>query len=628
MVEAAAATVSAEHSQKRRRLDHMMRVDGESSNINGDSQSFLNGSAVALSNAGIPKTTNGSYKESTMLKGTTTSNGHFQGTAKGAALTYFGHDREEVSRILIQALLDLGYDAAARKLIQESGYELESPVVAAFRDAVLQGKWAQAEALLFGQHGRSSVDDTETEVEPSNGHSDGGLVLAENANPDIMRFWLRQQKFLELLEAQETSQALVVLRTELTPVHHDTHKLHFLSSLLMCHSKEELMKKASWDGAHGDSRHHLLSELSRCLSPSVMIPEHRLAVLLDQVKKAQVANCFYHNTIKSPSLYCDHRCDRENFPLKVEVELQGHTGEVWFIEFSHDGSRLASCDADGKVLIWDLQTLKVLQTLSMQEGNTSGSRGEGVCSAAWSPDDKYIVSCSMDNRARLWNSETGQLLRTIIKFEEPVSRCAWAPNGETFVTGCLYKERNLCQWDRGGNLVYDWGRSHRIQDLALSADGQLLVAMDNDNHLHVYNFITRELEYEIDLKVGLTSISISKDSKQLLVGKVDGEARLFDVDSRESVKTYVGPKMGEFVIRSSFGGANENFVISGSEDGHVFIWHRENAALVERLEAHGPGCCSAIAWNPVNPCMFATGGDDRKVKLWSSKPIPKSGSNF
>lgn len=35
-----------------------------------------------------------------------------------------------------------------------------------------------------------------------------------------------------------------------------------LSSLLMCQSTEDLKVKAEWDGAEGESRHHLLSELS------------------------------------------------------------------------------------------------------------------------------------------------------------------------------------------------------------------------------------------------------------------------------------------------------------------------------------------------------------------------------
>ncbi len=145
----------------------------------------------------------------------------------------------------------------------------------------------------------------------------------------------------------------------------------------------------------------------------------------------------------------------------------------------------------------------------------------------------------------------------------------WAPDGQTFVTGCLYKERNLCQWNLNGELVYDWRRSHRIQDLDVSSDGNRLVAMDVEHHLHIYNFVTRELEYEMDLGVKLSSVSISQDSRTILVSKTSGEAQLFDIETRKPIKLFTGQKCGQFVIRSAFGGANESFVISGSEG--VFI---------------------------------------------------------
>lgn len=233
---------------KRRRRDPMMRLEGDSSNTNGGPRPFTNGST---SDAAVPKSLNGLSKTMPSMNGSTTSNGHTEKTiAQDSA--YFGHDREEVSRLLIQALSDLGYNASAEKLVQESGYDLESPTVAAFRSAVLRGEWADAEELLFGRPTATVTDGTGTS---------NGLVLAEGADRDDMRFWLRQQKFLELLEARDTGRALMVLRTELTPVYHNVHKLHFLSSLLMCPS-DELMAKAEWDGAHGQSRHILLSELS------------------------------------------------------------------------------------------------------------------------------------------------------------------------------------------------------------------------------------------------------------------------------------------------------------------------------------------------------------------------------
>ena len=134
------------------------------------------------------------------------------------------------------------------------------------------------------------------------------------------------------------------------------------------------------------------------------------------------------------------------------------------------------------------------------------------------------------------------------------------------MTGCLDKERNLCQWNVNGELIYDWGRTHRIQDLAVSPDGHHLVAMTNETQIYIYNFVTRELEQEVDMEVKMGSISISQDSRYLLINKFNGEAQMFDLQTMEAVRSFVsGDTTGEFVIRSSFGGANESFVTVGSE---------------------------------------------------------------
>ena len=153
-----------------------------------------------------------------------------------------------------------------------------------------------------------------------------------------------------------------------------------------------------------------------------------------------------------------------------------------------------------------------------------------------------------------------------------------------------------------------------------------------EKQIFVYNYVTREEEYAIQLKTKLTCISISHDSRYMLVNMADNEVQLIDIETAEIVRRFLGQKQGAFVIRSAFGGADENLVISGSEgscyslgfslkvlirlpDSKVYIWHKENGTLIETLEGHSSGCVNAVAWNPADPCMFASGGDDRKVRM-------------
>lgn len=504
---------------------------------------------------------------------------------------YFGHDRKEVTRILIQSLWDLGYTKAAAQLEEDSEYTLEAPEVSHFRRAILNGEWTKAEKLLYS------------------------LELNKDADINALLFYTRQQKFLELLENRDTTRALAVLRQELTPLNRREERLRALASLMMCMSPEEVRKQANWDGAAGNSRRQLLSELSESITPSTMIPEHRLATLLHQVKEAQISKCLYHNTANPPSLYSDHLCQRNQFPLSTVKVLADHTDEVWFLAFSHDGERLATASQDRSVIIWDVETWEVIHHLK--------DHNSPVTYVQWSPDDSKIISTCSEKKVTIWDTQNGQNLLTIDAHLVMVTSCAWAPDGQTFVTGS--DDKDLSVWNLQGSSIHKWSGS-RIFDLAITPDGSRVVAICSDKMVHVFNFHTHELEYRCSMSSDMTSISVSRDSKYMLINMASlQEVHLYEIETTRLVQRFVGQKQGEFVIRSCFGGADENLVLSGSEDGCVYVWQRVNGNLVEKLPGHqGPVNC--VAWNSKSAHQFASAGDDKVIRIWSNQGNDKTES--
>lgn len=288
-----------------------------------------------------------------------------------------------------------------------------------------------------------------------------------------------------------------------------------------------------------------------------MLPENRLAVLLQKVKQNQIDSCLWHTNASPPSLYSDHFCDRSQFPTETALQLTDQQGEVWGIQFSHDGRRLAGFGSDEVVTIWDVPSFNVVQTL--------GDHVDGVANVSWSPDDSMIVTCARDRYARLWNAKTGVLLRRLDRFGEPVSGCVWAPNGRSFTVSSLDKQHGMRTYTTDGDMICDWAKEHRVQDLCSSPDGRWIVSVDDRSTIHVYNATTRGLEFEIEMKARPTSVSISEDSSRLLVNRQDGEAQLIDLATRSVTQKFLGHTGGECLIRSAFGGANESFVVSGSE---------------------------------------------------------------
>ena len=130
-----------------------------------------------------------------------------------------------------------------------------------------------------------------------------------------------------------------------------------------------------------------------------MVPEHRLAILLNYVKDGWISNCLHHNTNASPSLFTDHTCKADDFPLETTAELCDHSDEVWFLQFSHDGTKLATASKDNTVVIYDTSNYKVLHKLLDHDS--------GVCYVSWSPDDTKIITCTepQDTCARVWETQ-------------------------------------------------------------------------------------------------------------------------------------------------------------------------------------------------------------------------------
>ena len=485
-----------------------------------------------------------------------TTNGDSQSPMKSRSATFFGHDREEVTRLIIQGLIDLGYQESAERLCVESGYDVESPSVAAFRNAILEGRWPEAESLLFGS--KPAEDSGGVSITNGHTHHYDGLRFAEDADVNEIKFRIREQKYLELLEQRQTTNALKVLRQELTPLHQDRGKLHLLSSFIVCHSADDLRMQAQWNGASGGSRDDLLTVISRAISPSVMIPEHRLASLFDDFKHNQIKNCLYHNSTATRSLFVDHTCERDLFPRHEIGSVDGLVGEIWCIAFSHDGKYLAACGKKHNITIFDVEQ-------GLQRHWTLGDHDASVAFISWSPDDSKIISCSCDKRAKVWDVARRACLFTHTDHKTPVSSATWAPDSKLFITASPDKVEQISLFDMSGQAVHHWDTNFRAQDVAITPDGSRLIISSVDQDIVIYKFLARQEERRITLRSKITCLSISKDSKFLLASLAAEELHLVDIESGEVVQRYVGQKQGKCVIRSCFGGVDENLIISGSE---------------------------------------------------------------
>jgi WD40 repeat protein len=86
-------------------------------------------------------------------------------------------------------------------------------------------------------------------------------------------------------------------------------------------------------------------------------------------------------------------------------------------------------------------------------------------------------------------------------------------------------------------------------------------------------------------------VNVSSDSRP--------EVHLWDLEEQAIVQRFRGHRQARYVIRSCFGGIRNSFVICGSEDSLVYVWHMSSGALVAKLGGEKP---AHSTWHAMHFC--------------------------
>ncbi|CAK8692223.1 unnamed protein product [Clavelina lepadiformis] len=534
----------------------------------------------------------------------TTNNGNPELEFKKCSLNLSESDKEVV-RLVGQHLSSLGLKKSSDMLMMESGCCLEHSAATKFRENIMDGAWSKVEAAL-------------PDMKP---------LLKHQRHLQKMKFFVLEQKFLELVDDGKLLDALHCLRNQITPLRIYVSRVHQLSGFLMISTSDELCKAANWDGKGLKSRAKLLEKLQGFLPISVMMRPNRLKTLLTQALEYQQSKCLFHNSSLLPnldtsSLLIDHTCLRRNFPAVTQQVLNEHTDEIWFCCFSHNGKMLATGSKDSYVIIWNVDpvTHRVTHARSLT-GHTYG-----VGFLAWNPTDTHIIACGTEEASELWlwNAQTGELCSKLSHSSDDSLSCGtWMPDGKKYVAGGTKGQFYQCDLD--GNVIESW-EGVRVQSLGCLPDNKTVIAADTQQRVRRYNFEDMSDYNIIKEDHPIMSFSLSSDGHFILLNVATQGVHLWDIDDQILVRKFHGVVQGFYTIFSCFGGSSEEYVASGSEDNKVYIWHRSRDKPIDTLSGHSK-TVNCVSWNKAIPSMLASVSDDGTVRIWGPQDTSESDSD-
>ena len=150
----------------------------------------------------------------------------------------------------------------------------------------------------------------------------------------------------------------------------------------------------------------------------------------------------------------------------AEIATLQHDNWVWTVDFSTDGSYLATDDGVGTtVKVWDIQEKQITTIL---EGHTSD-----INFVKFSPDDQTLASSSWGGEIKLWDVSNWELLGTL--HTNGTIAIDFSPDGQTLASG---GSEAVTLWSvaSGEKIATLQGHTGWIRGVAFSSDGSLFAS--------------------------------------------------------------------------------------------------------------------------------------------------------
>jgi mitogen-activated protein kinase organizer 1 len=207
-------------------------------------------------------------------------------------------------------------------------------------------------------------------------------------------------------------------------------------------------------------------------------------------------------------------------------KYSSHTYEILSISVNEANDRFVSTGGDRTIFLWDVETAQTVRRWTGQFGHT-GRVNRGVFGGE---GDSVVVSGSYDGTVRIWDVKSNNH-KPIMMFDD-------ARDSVTDVVVC---------------------------------DGEIISA-SVDGKVRSYDLRMGMCQVDV-IGQPVTSLSVSKKGTEMLVSSLDSTVRLMDRTNGQLLKAYRDEAFvnTDMRVRSTLG-LNDSVVVSGSDDGMVYVW--------------------------------------------------------
>jgi WD40 repeat protein/serine/threonine protein kinase len=277
---------------------------------------------------------------------------------------------------------------------------------------------------------------------------------------------------------------------------------------------------------------------------------------------------------------------------------------VTSINCSFDGRLVLSASADGKILLWNLESKQIVREFKGHE--------IGDITAYLSRDAKYILSGSFDKTLKLWDVDTGECIRTLNGHTDGITSLCWTSDTRFALSGSIDGTIRLWDVHTGRCLRVNKRHGNNVYSLCLSPDEQYYLSANRQVKvwkLSTGNYITNYIDND---NYTIYSICLSHNTEYLLLAKEKGILNLLNVKTGTTKIEFKGHTA---TVTSVCFSSDSKYILSGSRDNTVCLWDVETGKCLRVFEGNVDGI-RAVCFSPDTKYVLS-GSFNGEIKIWS-----------
>ncbi|EAX88544.1 WD repeat protein, putative [Trichomonas vaginalis G3] len=499
------------------------------------------------------------------------------------------HIKNEILSAIVQHLEESGLIASSLILRDEMRLKISkdsarSRLLLKLRVAIKSGDWNQIEPLT-----------------------------AELTSSPKLLYSILRHRFFELLSTGDTTTAMQFLATRLKEhrAYEDTpHDFEHLCAVLV--------------DAASPSQSPQLPELSESLKRIIEtideqirqsdapviekeLPEHRLLDLLQLAVRFQVDDF----KLKSPIQTLTSDFQPDVMPHGQCIELPSHhTASVKSIAFVPGTSTLLSGSSDKSVIVWSLAKMDKVNELRGHKGRIwSIATGNDVAATACSDGVVRVFNVPESRLIGEFHGHSGDVYSVDTDFE-----------GRHIVSGGY--DQSIIVWDAPTQAPETTLKGHggAVTSVIFNSTGNIVVSGGKDLTVQLWDVRSYLATMQLAPVLGeVAGLSADPSFTRVLAATKDSTNRIWDLRMPNQVMLLKGHQnSAKHFVRAHFGPTGST-VIGGSDDGKIYTWDANTGKVIDKIRANR-SCVFDVVWSS-HAHMFASCGDEEKIRLWEPKEL-------